>query len=97
MNTCYVCDTPLEFVSEDREIQMGGRSVVVLHELLRCPECGEEFLTPDQMDAVQRRASSAIREREGLLTPEEIRQIRESLGLTQAEVISEGPEVSDGE
>ncbi len=83
MTDCYLCDTRLEAVREDRELRMGRRTAVVLHEFLRCPSCEEEILLPEQMDAVQRRASAAIRREEDLLLPEEIRQIREGMGLSQ--------------
>jgi DNA-binding transcriptional regulator YiaG len=39
----------------------------------------------EQTAELQRRASTAIREQEGLLQPEEITAIRESLGLSKAD------------
>jgi HTH-type transcriptional regulator/antitoxin MqsA len=50
----------------------------------RCADCGESYLSGDEMDAVQRAAADIVREREGLLSPEEIRSLRESMGLSQA-------------
>lgn len=85
IDRCIECDGTLRLVREDRELQMGNRSAVVEHELYRCAACAEEYLTPDQMDEVQRRASARIREEEGLLLPEEIRALRERLALTQRE------------
>lgn len=83
--TCHVCDGEAIPISEVREYTIGRRSAVVQDEFMRCPACAEEFYLAGQMDAVQRRASAAIREEEGLLLPEEIRAIREGLGLSQAD------------
>jgi HTH-type transcriptional regulator/antitoxin MqsA len=46
-------------------------------------DCGGELYAPGQAAATQRRASARIREQDGLLRPEEIRAIRERLGLSQ--------------
>jgi HTH-type transcriptional regulator / antitoxin MqsA len=82
---CHVCDGEAIPISEVREYTVGRRSAVVRDEFMRCRACAEEFYLPGQMDAVQRRASAAIRDEEGLLLPEEIRAMREGLGLSQAE------------
>lgn len=82
---CHVCDGEVISVREVREYTIGRRSAVVEDEFMRCEACAEEYYAPGQMDAVQRRASAAIREQEGLLLPEEIRAIREDLGLSQAD------------
>lgn len=68
-----------------RSVSIGRRSAIVFDEFFRCPECGEEVYLPGQMAATQTRASRAIRKTEGLLQPEEIRALREGLGLTQAQ------------
>lgn len=49
-----------------------------------CSNCGERFFGPGEMEAMQRAAAQVVRDREGLLAPEEIRAIRESMHLTQA-------------
>jgi len=82
--SCPVCGGPLNSVSEEKEMRIGQRSARVMDELSRCTDCGEAFYAPGQMDATMRRASDAIRQSEGLLASEEIREIREGLGLTQA-------------
>jgi len=84
MKNCYLCGTEMEIRIEEREIRIGNRSAAVSVQNFRCPECGEEVIHPDQMDRAQKEASRLIREREGLLHPEEVKAIRESLGLTQA-------------
>jgi len=94
MNECQICEGPVELLNETREIRIGKRAVAVLHEFYKCGECGGEFFTPDQMDSVQRRASAQIREEEGLLKPDEIRAVRDKLGLSQEafeQLIGVGP------
>ncbi len=83
--SCYVCDGESVLIRQEREVKVGQRSVVVLDEFHRCLECGEEVYLPGMMDAVLRRASSRIRDQDGLLHPEEIRGFRSALGLSQAD------------
>lgn len=84
--TCEICGAEAQLVTERDTYSVGQRQVKIDRELVRCPECEEEYVTPEQMDANQRRASEVIREREGLLQPDEIRYIRtEVLDLTQRE------------
>ena len=80
---CPVCGGRLMPVREVREIRIGQRTTVVPDAFSRCTGCSEELYAPGQMEAVQRRASTQIRQNEGLLLPAEIREIRESLGLSQ--------------
>jgi len=83
MDSCPVCDGPLEVVSEEQEIRIGTRSALVRDQFSYCDACEEAYYAPGQMDATLRRASEAIRSEEGLLTPDQIRGIRQTLGLTQ--------------
>ncbi len=82
---CGICGGEATFVTEKREVHVGKRSAVVESEFFRCSGCGEELYEPGQMDAVLLKASSAIREELGLLMPEEIKAIRDSLDLTQSD------------
>jgi HTH-type transcriptional regulator/antitoxin MqsA len=50
----------------------------------RCRACRGTFYAPGELDATLLQASEAIRREEGLLFPENIRKIRERLGLTQS-------------
>jgi putative zinc finger/helix-turn-helix YgiT family protein len=50
---------------------------------LRCGECGRAIWAPGQADELRRKAWNAIRDREGLLYPEEILELRTNLGLSQ--------------
>jgi len=54
--------------------------------LSRCARCGEESLTHEQSLAASRSRASVLRTHEGLLAPEEIRNIRGRYGLSQAEL-----------
>ena len=94
METCYVCGGDAELVSEPRTVTIGKRSVTIEDRFHRCGACGETFYTGDMADETLRRASTQIRREEGLLMPEEIRQIRRRYGLSQAELerlIGAGP------
>lgn len=50
----------------------------------RCGACGEDFFDLDQVGAIHTAASDQVRRAGGLLTPDEIKALRLSLGLTQA-------------
>jgi putative zinc finger/helix-turn-helix YgiT family protein len=53
---------------------------------LRCRACGEVLLRMDEARHLRVRALEIYRENLGLLSADEIRSIRERLGLTQAEL-----------
>lgn len=79
---CPGCKSGLVRVTEVRPVQIGRRPPVdVEHHLARCPSCGASFLSPSEMNRVMAAAGEAIRVREGLLQPQEIVEIRKSLGL----------------
>jgi putative zinc finger/helix-turn-helix YgiT family protein len=67
-------------------IRMSGMSAEVERGLYRCNKCGDEQRTVEQREAAERVALERIRSEHALLTPKEIRQLRESLGLTAAQV-----------
>jgi|SRR5579864_1926088 len=67
------------------EIVHDGRSYIVTLPTLRtfrCRNCGEVVLDAE----ANKQISEAFRRQAGLLTPEEIRQNRKNLGLTQEEL-----------
>ncbi len=55
---------------------------------LRCPRCDETVLRYNEWGRLEKTAFAIYRTKHGLLSDEEIREIRESLGLTQAELAS---------
>jgi len=69
----------------EREIHVGKRTAVLSIEAPTCADCDEYFLSPDEMDEVQIRASELIRKDEGLLLPAAIERIRKKLSLSQAQ------------
>ena len=83
MKICPVCGGRLRPASVEQEIRIGRRSARVMDHFFRCAACEEAYYAPGQMDSTLRRASEAIRNEEGLMSPQDIRAIRERLGLTQ--------------
>jgi putative zinc finger/helix-turn-helix YgiT family protein len=51
---------------------------------LRCPKCGEVVLRLDDVRRLRQQALEIYRRKYGLLSADEMRSIRERLGLTQA-------------
>ncbi|MEQ1857617.1 MAG: type II TA system antitoxin MqsA family protein [Longimicrobiales bacterium] len=78
------CGGRLRGVDEAREVRIGSRTARVRDRFARCTACEEEFYGPGQMDATLRRAATALRTEEGLLSPIVIRALRERLGLSQS-------------
>jgi putative zinc finger/helix-turn-helix YgiT family protein len=84
---CHECGTTAVLLTEVMPIMtVGGRMVTIPVTLYRCPGCGEEFFNGDMANDMTRDGAAAIRERDGLLRPEEIAAIRASLGLTPGEM-----------
>jgi HTH-type transcriptional regulator/antitoxin MqsA len=82
--TCWLCGSPADLVTELREIPMGTRKVVVDDTFYRCTSCGEMFYRLGMGDETLARAAAKIRQEDGLLTPGEIRALRAMYGLSQA-------------
>lgn len=64
-------------------VTKNGRQIQFADELTRCIHCGEEFYTHEQSMAHSRALATAVREAEGLFSPERIREIRMRLSLSQ--------------
>lgn len=67
-------------------IRLSGMSADVERELYRCNKCADEQRTVEQREAAEKTAVERIRAANALLTPREIRQLRESLSLTTAQL-----------
>jgi putative zinc finger/helix-turn-helix YgiT family protein len=52
----------------------------------RCPECSEVLLSLDAAMQLRGRAQAEYRKKHGLLNPDEIRELRDHLGLTQVQL-----------
>jgi putative zinc finger/helix-turn-helix YgiT family protein len=72
--------------TEEVTIRLSGMGAEVTREFFRCEKCGHEQRTIEQRDAAEKAAIEQIREKHGLLTPREIRQLREELGLTSPQL-----------
>lgn len=64
---------------------MVGLSATIERRVMRCSKCELERRAPDQVEGDYLATMAAIRETHGLLTPQGIRRIRESLGVTPDE------------
>jgi putative zinc finger/helix-turn-helix YgiT family protein len=72
--------------TEQVTVRMSGMTTEVVRTLSRCEKCGHEQRTVDQREAAEKAAAAQLRAVHGLLAPREIRQWRESLGLTVAQL-----------
>ena len=66
-------------------IRLSGMSAEVEREFYRCSKCDDAQRTVEQREAAERVAVERIRAAHALLTPKEIKQLRESVGLTAAQ------------
>lgn len=67
-------------------LRISGMSAEVAREFFRCEKCGYENRTIEQRDLAEKAAAETIRAEHELLTPKAIRQLREGLGLTVAQL-----------
>jgi HTH-type transcriptional regulator/antitoxin MqsA len=81
---CYLCESEAHLVTEPRELPEGGRTVLVDDTFYRCSNCGETFYVGKMAEESFRAAAAAVRREDGLLEPDEIREIRAMYGLSQA-------------
>ena len=85
--TCPMCEEGL-LVPFDREETLnirGGPEISVSLEYSRCSACESELTTPTQTKSNQKRIADARRQKEGLLTGEQIKALREMFSLTQGD------------
>lgn len=86
MTQCHFCKS--QTVSQHSEIetnQYKGQAYDVLIDYSVCDHCGEEVITTEQIYINEARVREAKKKLDGLLSSEEIRDIRTRLGLTQEE------------
>jgi HTH-type transcriptional regulator / antitoxin MqsA len=85
LDSCALCGGPVPRVRTELTMPFPGREPAVVSRVLqKCTDCGECYLAPDELDAVQRAAADIVRAREGLLAPDEILAIRQSMHLSQS-------------
>lgn len=68
--------------TESVTLRISGMAAEVSRDFFRCEKCAHENRTIDQRDLSEKAATEQIRAQHGLLAPKQIRQLRESLGLT---------------
>ncbi len=85
---CSICGTgePQAVRARRRVTADDGTTLEFDDEFTRCQKCGVEYYTRDQSLAASRARAAVLRADEGLLTPQDIRAIRERLGYTQAQL-----------
>jgi HTH-type transcriptional regulator/antitoxin MqsA len=81
---CHQCRSPAYLTRGERRTPMGSLPISFEDEFYLCSNCGERFYDSDMAEASNRRAAAAVRHAEGLLAPDEIREIRVQYGLSQA-------------
>ncbi len=67
-------------------VRVSGMSTTVPRVVYRCDRCGDEQFTVEQRELVEKSALAAIRAAHGLLSPREIKALRERLGLTPTQL-----------
>ena len=83
-DACPACGTLMQENRGPLSYPVNGQKIrVPKASHLRCPQCDEVVLRHDEVLDLRRCAFKLYRERHGLLTSQEIRAIRERLGLTQ--------------
>lgn len=80
------CGGHYQRLEDQTTVRVSGMSATVPRTILRCDRCGDEQFTVEQREAVEKAALAAIRSANELLTPREIKALRERLGLTHAQL-----------
>jgi putative zinc finger/helix-turn-helix YgiT family protein len=80
------CGGRYQAAEETVTVRLSGMQAQVTRGLFRCAKCGDEQRTVEQREAAERAAVDRMRATHALLTPREVRQLREALGLTTAQL-----------
>jgi DNA-binding transcriptional regulator YiaG len=80
------CGGRYQAADETVTVRLSGMQAQVTRGLFRCAKCGDEQRTVEQREAAERDAVERMRGAHALLAPREIRQLREGLGLTPAQL-----------
>jgi len=67
-------------------VRVSGMSAKVERAFFRCAKCGDEQRTVEQREAAEQSAVAQLRTTHALLSPKEIRQLREALGFTHTQL-----------
>lgn len=82
---CPYCESFVEPHGEtvEQTLPVRGESTTVLGTVEHCPACKNALVSEEHDSAILERAYDVYRQRHGLLTPQEIRAVREGYGLSQ--------------
>jgi putative zinc finger/helix-turn-helix YgiT family protein len=82
---CAICSSEkVKQVRRDFEAKYNSTPILVKNSAMcECDSCGERFFTPEQSRTLSRQIKNQVRQRFGLLAPEEIVEIRQRLRLSQ--------------
>ncbi len=80
------CGGRYQRASERVAVRLSGMHAEVERELYRCAACGDEQRTVEQREVAERDALARMREANALLTPRDIRRLRDDLGLGAAQL-----------
>jgi putative zinc finger/helix-turn-helix YgiT family protein len=80
------CGGRYQAADETVTVRLSGMQAQVTRGLFRCAKCGDEQRTVEQREAAERAAIERMRAAHALLAPREIRQLREALGLSAAQL-----------
>lgn len=67
-------------------LRVSGMAATVERGVLRCSACGDEHRTVEMREAAEQAAVAKLREQHGLMTPREIKHLRERLALTSTQL-----------
>jgi len=85
--SCPSCGTLMRLAKGILKFPVNGEDLSVADSShLKCPKCKEVVLRLDEARKLRERANDAYRKKYGLLSSNEIRSLRERIGLTQAEL-----------
>lgn len=82
---CLECDAPMDSVIIEEILHYKDAVLKYKQPIHRCPNCKEDLLTIDDLKATEILRADFIREVDGLLKTNEIRQIRKRFFHTQKE------------
>src|SRR5689334_11966470 len=80
---CPACSAIAQLVTRPRDVAIGRWSARVEDSFHRCTACHQEFYEPGQLNATLEKAARVVREKRGLIAPEEVRALRTRYGLSQ--------------
>lgn len=84
MNSCKACGSASVRECSAREnLCYKGQDIAVSVAFSMCDACGDEFLTTDQIRVNDRAVVAAKRKADGLLSPDDVRSVRQALCLNQ--------------